>query len=70
MTRGIPERIEPGLEGSCERIVTQELTLAHIDPSWPAVFSTPAMIGLMEYGQFARHSARLAAGIDHGWRAH
>ena len=48
MTQGIPERIKPGLEGSCERVVTLELTLAHIDPNWPAVFSTPAMIGLME----------------------
>jgi fluoroacetyl-CoA thioesterase len=48
MTQSIPETIKPGLEGSCERVVTQELTLANIDPSWPAVFSTPAMIGLME----------------------
>ena len=48
MTQGIPPEIEPGLEGSCERVVTQELTLAHINPNWPAVFSTPAMIGLME----------------------
>jgi fluoroacetyl-CoA thioesterase len=48
MTQGLPERIKPGLQGSCERIVTPELTLAHIDPKWPAVFSTPAMIGLME----------------------
>jgi predicted thioesterase len=43
-----PPKLEPGLEGSCERVVTQELTLAHINPDWPAVFSTPAMIGLME----------------------
>jgi len=44
-----PKTIEPGLEGFCERIVTPELTLAHNDPVWPAVISTPAMIGLMEY---------------------
>ena len=48
MTHGNPARIEPGLEGFCERVVSKELTLAHVDPSWPAVFSTPAMIGMME----------------------
>jgi fluoroacetyl-CoA thioesterase len=48
MSQGIPDKIKPGLEGSCERVVTPELTLAHVDPDWPAVFSTPAMIGLME----------------------
>jgi fluoroacetyl-CoA thioesterase len=48
MTRGNPAKIEPGLEGFCERVVSQEWTLAHIDPNLPAVFSTPAMIGLME----------------------
>jgi fluoroacetyl-CoA thioesterase len=41
-------KIEPGLEGSCERVVSLEWTLAHYDPKLPAVFSTPAMIGLME----------------------
>ena len=49
MTPVIPPGIAPGLEGSCQRIVTPELTLAHYDPSWPAVFSTPAMIGMMEF---------------------
>ena len=48
MTRSSPTKIEPGLEGFCERVVSQELTLAHVDPNWPAVFSTPAMIGMME----------------------
>lgn len=48
MTHGLPAKIEPGLEGSCERVVTQELTLAYFDPNLPAVFSTPAMIGMME----------------------
>ncbi|HEX4643926.1 MAG TPA: hotdog domain-containing protein [Candidatus Acidoferrales bacterium] len=43
-----PKKIELGLEGFCERVVTPELTLAHYNPDWPAVFSTPAMIGLME----------------------
>jgi fluoroacetyl-CoA thioesterase len=40
--------LEPGMEGSCERVVPREWTLAHYDPGLPAVFSTPAMIGLME----------------------
>jgi fluoroacetyl-CoA thioesterase len=48
MKQGSPVRIEPGLEGFCERVVSQEWTLAHFDPNWPAVFSTPAMIGMME----------------------
>jgi fluoroacetyl-CoA thioesterase len=48
MTQGAPPKIELGLEGFCERVVSQELTLAHFDPTWPAVFSTPAMIGMME----------------------
>ena len=41
-------KIEPGLEGSCERMVPREWTRAYYDPDLPAVFSTPAMIGLME----------------------
>jgi fluoroacetyl-CoA thioesterase len=41
-------RLEPGLEGSIERVVVREWTLAQYDPRLPAVFSTPAMIGLME----------------------
>jgi predicted thioesterase len=48
MTRSNPAKIESGLEGFCERVVSQESTLAHFDPNWPAVFSTPAMIGMME----------------------
>ena len=48
MTGGGPAKIEPGLEGFCERVVSHEWTLAHYDPAWPAVFSTPAMIGMME----------------------
>jgi fluoroacetyl-CoA thioesterase len=48
MTQGTPPKIEPGLQGFCERVVSPEWTLAHYDPSWPAVFSTPAMIGMME----------------------
>ena len=59
---GIPARIEPGLEGSCERLVTPELTLARIDPNMPAVFSTPAMIGLMELASSDATRPALPAG--------
>jgi fluoroacetyl-CoA thioesterase len=48
MTQGNPAKIEPGLEGFCERVVSQDWTLAYFHPDMPAVFSTPAMIGLME----------------------
>ena len=37
-----------GLEHAAEREVRLEWTIAHHDPSLPAVLSTPAMIGLME----------------------
>jgi fluoroacetyl-CoA thioesterase len=48
MIQGSHPKIELGLQGFCERVVSHELTLAHFDSSWPAVFSTPAMIGMME----------------------
>ena len=48
MSESEGNRIEPGLEGTLERIVPYEWTLARFDPNLPAVFSTPAMIGLME----------------------
>ena len=48
MTHSHPDKIKLGLEGYCERIVSEERTLAYFDPAWPAVFSTPAMIGMME----------------------
>jgi predicted thioesterase len=43
-----PAKIEIGMKGFCERVVTPEWTLAYFDPAWPAVFSTPGMIGMME----------------------
>ena len=48
--QGRPERakIEPGLEGSIERVIPHEWTLAYYESTFPAVFSTPAMIGMME----------------------
>jgi fluoroacetyl-CoA thioesterase len=48
MIQGSRPKIELGLQGFCERVVSHEFTLAHFDSSWPAVFSTPAMIGMME----------------------
>jgi fluoroacetyl-CoA thioesterase len=63
MTRGLlPPEIQPGLEGSCTRVVTKELTLAQIEPTWPAVFSTPAMIGMMEYASSRAILPSLPAG--------
>ena len=49
MTPGSLLKSAPGLEGFCERVVSQEMTLAYFDPKWPSVFSTPAMIGMMEF---------------------
>jgi fluoroacetyl-CoA thioesterase len=37
-----------GLEGALERVVPHEWTIAALNPQLPAVFSTPAMIGMME----------------------
>ena len=44
----IPAAIRPGLTASVEREVPLEWTLAHFNPNLPLVFSTPAMIGMME----------------------
>ncbi len=38
-----------GLEAVVERTVTHEWTIQHLNPDMPPVFSTPAMIGLMEH---------------------
>jgi fluoroacetyl-CoA thioesterase len=53
MTDSTEPRPEPapftlGLTGTLEAIVRMEWTRAHFEPHFPAVFSTPAMIGLME----------------------
>lgn len=37
-----------GLKAHVERVVPREWTIAHYNPLLPAVFSTPAMIGMME----------------------
>lgn len=62
MTPGSPLKIAPGLEGFCERVVSQEMTLAHFDPQWPSVFSTPAMIGMMEFASSRAVRAALPPG--------
>lgn len=62
MRSDVPAGIEPGLKGSCERVVTAELTLTRIDPKMPAVFSTPAMIGLMELASSDATRPALPAG--------
>ena len=41
-------RIPLGLEASIEKVVPHEWTIAVYDPRLPPVFSTPAMIGMME----------------------
>jgi fluoroacetyl-CoA thioesterase len=41
-------RLPLGLEASIERVVPHEWTIAVYDPRLPPVFSTPAMIGMME----------------------
>jgi fluoroacetyl-CoA thioesterase len=38
-----------GLEATVERVVLPEHTIRHLNPTLPPVFSTPAMIGLMEH---------------------
>jgi predicted thioesterase len=58
MTRSLPEKLQPGLEGFCERVVSQELTLSQVNKDWPAVFSTPAMVGMMELA--CSHAVRQA----------
>ena len=41
-------RMPLGLEGSWEKVVPREWTIAIYDPRPPPIFSTPAMIGMME----------------------
>ncbi len=49
-TAALPEtRPQIGLEATVERIVEIHHTIQSVDPSLPAVFSTPSMIGLMEH---------------------
>ena len=43
-----PAQLKPGLAARVEKVVPFEWTIAHYNPALPAVFSTPAMIGMME----------------------
>jgi predicted thioesterase len=52
----------PGLEATIERVVRPEHTLQTIDPSLPAVFSTPSMIGLMEHASVVAVRSELPPG--------
>jgi predicted thioesterase len=51
-----------GLEATIERVVRPEHTLQTIDPSLPAVFSTPSMIGLMEHASVVAVRSELPPG--------
>jgi len=44
----VERRMPLGLEASIERVVPREWTIAIYDPRLPPVFSTPAMIAMME----------------------
>jgi fluoroacetyl-CoA thioesterase len=46
---GAEQRPSIGLEAHVERVVPYEWTIQAIDSRLPAVLSTPAMIGVMEY---------------------
>ena len=49
-TAELPEqRPRIGLEATVERVVEHRHTIQTVDPNLPPVFSTPAMIGLMEH---------------------
>ena len=62
MTSETTEKLQPGLEGRFERKVLFEWTIAHWDARLPAVFSTPAMIGMMEAATSIAVEPALAAG--------
>jgi len=51
-----------GLEASVERVVLPEWTIQHLNASLPPVFSTPAMIGLMEQATVLAVMPELRAG--------
>ena len=51
-----------GLEATVERVVPHEWTIQAIDSSLPAVLSTPAMIGVMEYATANAVRANLPPG--------
>lgn len=52
-----------GLEATVERIVLPEHTIQHVNPNLPPVFSTPSMIGLMEYASVLAVQPELPPGV-------
>jgi fluoroacetyl-CoA thioesterase len=52
-----------GLEAIVERVVTPEYTIQHLNPDLPPVFSTPAMIGLMEHATVLAVLPELPPGV-------
>jgi fluoroacetyl-CoA thioesterase len=54
--------LKPGLQAEVERVVPREWTLAHFDTQLPDVFSTPAMIGMMEQAAAQAVQPALPAG--------
>jgi len=52
-----------GVEAVVERTVTHELTIQHLNAALPPVFSTPAMIGLMEHATVQAVLPELPAGF-------
>ncbi len=61
MTDEIPA-LAAGLEARYERVVPIEWTIAQYDSRLPAVFSTPAMIGMMEMAAAKAVQPALPAG--------
>jgi fluoroacetyl-CoA thioesterase len=57
------ERPRIGLEATVERIVEHQFTIQAFDPNLPAVFSTPAMIGLMEHASVLAVRPHLPSGF-------
>lgn len=51
-----------GLEATVERVVPHEWTIQAVDPRLPAVLSTPAMIGVMEFATANAIKPELPAG--------
>ncbi len=64
-SRSLPagHALVPGLEGRYEANVRQEWTRAYFQADLPAVFSTPAMIGMMEGACARAIDATLPAGM-------
>ena len=64
MTAELPAgRPRIGLEATVERIVEHQYTIQALDPNLPAVFSTPAMIGLMEHASVLAVRPHLPLGV-------